>query len=121
MSPLARVVRVAREDGTVAVTLLAESAVNVALVPPNSTTVAPVRLEPLIVTEVPTGPLVGENDEIVGAPMTVNVAPLVSAPPGVVTLIFPVVAFAGTMAVILLSELTVNVALVPLNSTKVAP
>jgi hypothetical protein len=108
-------------EGTVAVILLAELMVNVALVPLNFTKVAPVKFVPLIVTEVPTGPLVGLNPEIVGPPVTVNVAELVSVPPGVVTLIFPVVAPEGTFAVILLAELTVNVALVPLNFTKVAP
>ena len=35
--------------------------------PLNVTEVAPVKCEPLIVTEVPTGPLLGENDEMIGA------------------------------------------------------
>ena len=107
-------------EGTVAVILLAESTVKVALVPSNFTEVAPVRFEPLIVTEVPTDPLVGENDEIFGTPATVNVSELVSVPPGVVTLIFPVVAPEGTVAVILLDDSTVKVALVPSNFTEVA-
>ena len=42
-------------------------------------------------------------------------------PPGVVTEIFPVVAPAGTVAVIFVSELTVKVAALPLNFTDVAP
>ncbi len=108
-------------EGTVAVILLAELMVKVALVPLNLTDVAPVKFEPLITTVVPTGPLFGLNPEMVGAPVTVNVPELVSVPPGVVTLILPVVAPEGTVAVILLAELMVNVALVPLNFTEVAP
>ncbi len=90
----------------------------------NLTEVAPVRFEPLIVTDVPTGPLVGENEVILGAAelVTVKVPELVAVPPGAVTLIFPVVAPEGTVTVILLPELTVKVvALVPLNFTEVAP
>jgi hypothetical protein len=45
----------------------------------------------------------------------------VAVPPGVVTVIFPVVALAGTVAVILTSVLTVNEAAVPLNFTDVVP
>ncbi len=55
---------------------------------------------PFIVTVAPTEPLVGVNDEIVGALITVNIALLVPVPPGVVTLIAPVDAVAGTVAVI---------------------
>ena len=51
--------------------------------------------------------------------VTVNVPELVAVPPGVVTLIFPVVAPEGTVAVILLEELTVKLAVVPLNFTEV--
>ena len=106
-------------EGSVAVILLEELTVKVALTPLNFTEVAPLRFEPLIVTEAPTGPLVGENPEIFGTPVTVNVPELVAVPPGVVTLIFPVVAPEGTVAVILLEELTVKVALTPLNFTEV--
>ena len=42
---------------------------------------------------------------------------LVAVPPGVVTVIVPVVAPVGTVAVMLVLELTVNEALVPLNFT----
>ena len=109
--------------GTVAVIFVAELTVNVADVPPNLTDVAPVKFVPLIVTDVPTDPLFGENEVIVGAapPFTVNFVPLVSVPEGVVTDIFPVVAPGGTVAVIFVSELTVNVVVVPLNFTAVAP
>jgi hypothetical protein len=54
-------------EGTVVVTLVFEFAVNVADTPLNVTLVAAMRSVPVIVTDVPTGPLVGENEEIVGA------------------------------------------------------
>ena len=70
-----------------------------ALVPLNVTTVAPVKFAPLIVTLMPTGPLVGVKLVIVGAlAVTVNAAALVAVPAGVVTLIGPLVAPAGTIA-----------------------
>jgi len=56
-----------------------------AFVPLNFTAVVPVRFEPLMVTEVPTGPLVGLKDEMVGVPGTVNIVELVPVPEGVVT------------------------------------
>src|SRR6266480_4799678 len=53
---------------------------------------------------------------------TVNALALVAVPPGVVTLIDPVVAPAGTVACIAVVEVTVKlVALTPLNVTDVAP
>jgi hypothetical protein len=111
--------------GTVAVIFVSELIVNAADVPANFTDVAAVNPEPLIVTDVPTGPLVGENEEIVGPDVpvlvTVNLSVLVASPSGVTTLIRPVVAPAGTVAVILVSESTVNAAGVPANFTFVAP
>ena len=71
-----------------------------ALVPLKATAVAPVRLVPVITTLVPTGPLVGLKLVIVGEPMTVKLLALEAVPPGVVTEIVPVVAPAGTVAVI---------------------
>jgi hypothetical protein len=50
----------------------------------------------------------------------VNGVELVDVPPEVVTEIGPVEAEAGTVAVILVSELTVNVAAAPLNVTALA-
>ena len=70
----------------------------VALTPLNVTALAPVKFVPLIVTLVPTGPLVGAKLVIVGAGMTVKLLALLAVPPGVVTLIGPVVAPAGTVA-----------------------
>ena len=74
-----------------------------ALVPLKVTAVAPVRLVPVMTTLVPTGPLAGEKLVIVGgcaAAVTVKLLALVAVPPGVVTAIGPVVAPAGTVAVI---------------------
>ena len=70
----------------------------VAAVPLNATAVAPVKFVPLIVTLVPTGPLVGAKLVMVGAAMTVKLVALVAVPPGVVTLSGPVVAPVGTVA-----------------------
>jgi hypothetical protein len=54
--------------GTVVVIWLSESTVYVVVgVPLKATAVAPLKLAPLIVTVVPTGPLVGMNELIVGA------------------------------------------------------
>ena len=71
----------------------------VALVPLNRTAVAPVKLVPVMVTVLPTGPLVGLKLVIVGPlAVTVKALALVAVPPGVVTLSRPVVAPAGTVA-----------------------
>ena len=87
--------------------------------------VAPVKFVPVIVTVVPTGPLVGVKLVIVGAGtplVTVKEVALVPVPPEVVTAIGPVVAPAGTVAVICTAEPTENVgAVTPLNLTAVAP
>ena len=53
--------------------------------------------------------------------ITVKLLALVAVPPGVVTLIGPGVAPDGTVAWIVVGELTVYVALTPLNVTDVAP
>ena len=92
-----------------------------ALTPLKATAVAPVKLAPVMVTTVPTGPLVGVNDVIVGLAATVKLPALVAVPPAVVTLILPVVAPAGTVVVICVGALTVKVALTLLNFTEVAP
>jgi hypothetical protein len=65
---------VSAPDGTVVVILVSELIRNVAGVPPNLTEVAPAKPVPLIVTAVPTGPLVGENEVIVGAAAHAGVA-----------------------------------------------
>src|SRR3989454_12211675 len=84
--------------GTVAWIAVSEITVKLAVTPLNATVVVPVKLVPLIVTLVPTGPLVGEKLAIVGGSTTVNAPELCAVPPAVVTLTGPVVAPAGTSA-----------------------
>jgi hypothetical protein len=55
------------------------------------------------------------------AVVTVKSDVLIAVPPGVVTVMRPVVAPVGTVAVILAAELTMKVAVTPLNLTEVAP
>lgn len=110
--------------GTVAVTCVALSTVNDAAAPLNVTALASVKPVPVTVTRVPAVPLVGENDEIVGAAApgdTVKLAVLAPVPPAFVTEIGPVVAPAGTVAVSCVALLTLNDAAVPLNFTALAP
>jgi len=75
-----------------------EFTANAALTPPNITDVAPLKFVPLMVTPVPSGPLVGEKFEIAGGFTTAKLLVLIAVPPGVVTLTGPVVAPAGTVA-----------------------
>ncbi len=107
--------------GAKAVICVSELTVNDAVTPLKVTAVAPLKTAPVMVTEVLTGPLVGVKPLIVGAGMTVKSAALVAVPSGVVTAILPVVAPAGTMAVICVAELTVKDAVTPLKVTLVAP
>src|SRR3989442_1019788 len=110
--------------GTVAVICVSEFTVKEAAAPLNATAVAPAKCEPLIVTPAPTGPLAGLKEESLGAEgatATVKLVALVAVPPGVVTLIAPLVAPLGTVAVICVSEFTVKEAAAPLNATAVAP
>ena len=88
----------------------------------NFTLVAPLKFEPVTVTALPTGPLVGAKLVTAGAGgRTVNDDALVATPPGVVTVSAPVVALAGTNVVICVAELTVKDAVTPLNATAVVP
>jgi hypothetical protein len=103
--------------GTVAVIVVAEFTVKLALVPLNRAAEAPVKFVPLIVTLVPTGPLPGVKLETVGGLMTVKLPALLAVPAGLVTLIGPLVAPVGTVAVIVVAEFAVKLALVPLNRT----
>lgn len=109
-------------DGTVARIVVFESTVKTASLPANATCVVLVKLVPVRVTTVPRGPLVGVNDVIVGGSMTTKSAVLVAVPAGLLTLTFPVVAPAGTVAVICVLEFAVNaVAGVPVKVTVVVP
>jgi hypothetical protein len=105
--------------GAVAVIDVAETTVKViALTPLKLTAVAPVKFVPVMETDAPTAPLVGVNDEMVGAlnPVTVKLLALVAVPAGATTLIGPLVAEAETVALIEVAEATVKLAaLMPLN------
>ena len=66
----------------------------------------------------PTGPIVGANDVIAGLGIMVNVPTLVVAPPGVDTVILPLVAPTGTTAVIPFGDTAeTDVDCFPLNAT----
>jgi hypothetical protein len=93
--------------------------VKLAARPWNLTAVTSEKLSPVMTTVVPTGPCVGEKLVTVG--LIRKALLVVHDPAGAVTLIGPVVAPAGTVAVICVEELTVNAALVPLNVTDVVP
>ena len=118
---------VPRPAGEVAVIEVAEFTVKlVALVAPNLTAVAPVKLVPVTVTEVPpaVGPAVGDIALTVGTPMKVNwsAADVADVPPAVVTVISTVPVPAGEVAVMEVAELTVKpAAFVAPNFTAVAP
>ena len=98
-----------------------ESTVKLALVLLNLTADAPRKPVPVTCTEVPTGPLVGSNEVIVGTgeAVTVKFVALVAVPSAFVTAIGPSLAPAGTVAVILCGLLIVNVAETSVESHRV--
>ena len=101
-------VPVVADGGTVAVIWLAEFTTKLALDPLKTTDLVPAKFVPVMVTLVPEGPLVGENDVIVGDPagVTVKSFALVAVPVAVMTDIGPVEAPGGTTAVIRVGEST---------------
>ena len=109
--------------GTVAVILVALLTVKlVTVIPLKETAVAPVKLDPVIVTVELIGPLEGEKEVIVGGGSTVKLVVLVPVPLAVVIVIGPVVVPTGTVAVICVGESTTKFgALIPLKLTAVAP
>src|SRR5438270_637699 len=103
--------------------LVTDQLVGVALVPLNVTVLVPCnapKFVPVIVTAVPTGPLVGVTLVSVGATVTVYGSALLVEPPTVTTTL-PVVAPAGTGTTMLVADQVVGVALVPLNVTVLVP
>jgi len=108
-------------SGTVTEMEVSALAVIVPAAPPVKVTpVEFAREVPMIVTVLPTIPLVGMIDVILG--LTRNTEGLVAVPPGVVTVIVPAVTPEGAVVVIVLSDTTLNgVAARPLNFTAVAP
>ena len=87
------------------------------------TEVAPEKLAPVIVTRTPGHPLLGSKVVMLGdeEPDTTKSVALVAVPLPFVTVMRPVVAFAGTTAVICVGEFTTKVAERLLNRTSVVP
>jgi hypothetical protein len=110
--------------GTVARIDVALQLVIVEAVPLNVTEPDPwlaPKLAPVIVTDAPTAPDVGETLVILGVPSTVKLTPLLALPPTVTTTL-PVVAPVGTVATIdVVLQLVIVVAAVPLNFTVFVP
>ena len=107
--------------GTGTAMLLALQLVGVAVVPLKVTVLVPCvapKVVPLIVTEVPTGPDVGERVFIFG--VTVKVTPLLGTPLTATTT-GPVVAAEGTGATMLPALHDVGVAATPLNVKVLVP
>jgi len=107
--------------GTGATMLVALQLDGVANVPLNLTVLVPwvvPKFVPVIVTGVPTAPVVGVKLVMLGA--TVKLTPLLATPPTVTTT-FPVVAPAGTGATMLVPLQLDGVAAVPLNVTVLVP
>jgi len=90
-----------------------------AAVPPKATEVVQRKFVPVRVTTVPALPLLGENEVMLGdGGITVKLVALLPVPPGVVTLIVPLVVPAFTRALILVLLTRENVdAAMPLNFT----
>jgi hypothetical protein len=92
----------------------------VAVVPLNATVPVPCvvpKFVPVIVTDAPTAPVVGDKLVMLGAGTTVNDTPLLFTPPAVTTTL-PVVAPVGTVATIDVAvQLVIVVAVVVLNFT----
>ena len=78
------------------------------------------KFDPLIVSNVPAGPDVGDKVVMVGVPVTVNFTPVLGCP-NTVTITLPVVVPAGTFTSIALADHNVGTALVPLNVTVLVP
>src|SRR5262249_24859483 len=107
-------------EGTVALIDVAERTVKlVALTFPKLTDVAPMKPEPEIMTIVPTRPPMGEKLVIFGK--TVKLSVLVTVPPAVVTLIGPVTADKGTVALIDVGERMAKELTTPPNFTDITP
>ena len=96
----------------------------VAVVPLNWTVLVPCvepKFVPVIVTDTPTAPDVGDRLVMLGADTTVNDDPLLDTPLTVTTTL-PVVAPVGTVATIEVAlQLPIVVAVVPLNFTVLEP
>jgi len=109
--------------GTGATIDVALQLVGVAVVPLNLTVLVPCVLPkfvPVIVTEAPIAPEVGDRLVILGVGVTVNAFPLLSTPLACTTTL-PVVAPLGTGTTIEVTLQLLAVAVVPLNLTVLLP
>src|SRR5437016_9382182 len=117
--------------GTVAVIEVPETTVKVAVVPLKATAIAPVKPLPVTVTTVPARPLTGLKPVIAGAGAGAGAGAAAGAetvkgmgrlpiPPGLVTVISPVVAPVGTAVRMAVSDRTEKTACTPLKETLVA-
>jgi hypothetical protein len=88
--------------------------------PPNNTEVAFENVVPVSVTSEPGAPLAGVNELTTGKLVMIKSVPLTPTPTLLLTLMGPLVAPAGTVARICVSESIVNVADSPLNATSLA-
>jgi hypothetical protein len=98
--------------------------IEVAVVPLNATVLVPwvdPKFAPVIVTEAPIAPVVGDRLVMLGAATTVKLTPLLFTPLAFTTTL-PVVAPVGTVATIEVAlQLAIEVAVVPLNATVLVP
>jgi len=108
--------------GTTTVIWVAELTTNeVVDIAPKLTLVVPARFAPISMTLVPALPLDGGKLVIAGPVTIPKLIALAAVPPGVVTEMAPVVAFAGTVAEICVAESTLKTADTPLNFTACPP
>jgi hypothetical protein len=109
--------------GTVATIDVALQLVTVAVVPLNFAVLVPwvvPKPVPVIVTDAPTAPEVGDKLVMLGAATTVKLTPLLAFPPTATTTL-PVVAPVGTVTTIDVAAQVPTVAAVPLNLTVLVP
>jgi hypothetical protein len=103
--------------------LVFDQLVGVAVVPLNLIVLVPFvapKFVPVTVTDVATGPLVGDRVVMLGGTVTVKVTPLLARPPTVTTTL-PVVAPDGTGTTMLVFDQLVGVAVVPLKVIVLVP
>ena len=114
------IVPVDAPTGTEVVILVEVEAVTTAATPLNSTTLlvgVVLKLFPEMITDAPTAPLAGLNPVIDGVGSTVKSLTLVTVTPLTVTEIFPKVAPAGTVVVMLVAVEEETAAAIPLKRT----
>lgn len=107
-------------EGTVATSFVVVADETVPAAPLNFTEsldLVALKFVPLMVTDIPTAPLVGEKLEMVGGNTTVKLLLLVTVLLPTLTVIFPVVAAFGTAVTICVVVDDETVAMVPLNLT----